>query len=60
MYRARNSALTGALIAVLSIPGITAAPISHWWASAGQNLFNTHSQLGERQISVDNVDLLEL
>jgi polyvinyl alcohol dehydrogenase (cytochrome) len=51
---------TGVLIAVLSMASIAAAPISKWWTSAGQNLFNTHSQPGESQISVDNVDLLEL
>jgi polyvinyl alcohol dehydrogenase (cytochrome) len=58
--RAKNWVPTGVLIGVLSIAGIAAAPVSQWWTSAGQNLFNTHSQPGESQISVDNVDLLEL
>jgi polyvinyl alcohol dehydrogenase (cytochrome) len=57
--RSRNPA-RAALIAVLVAAGLGAAPLTTWWTSAGQNLFNTHSQPREDQISVENVDLLTL
>jgi polyvinyl alcohol dehydrogenase (cytochrome) len=49
-----------ALLAVLVVGALGAAPLTTWWTSAGQNLFNTHSQPLEDQISADNVDLLTL
>jgi polyvinyl alcohol dehydrogenase (cytochrome) len=51
--------LAGVLAAALLIAGVYAAPITTWWTVAGQNLFNTHSQPAEDQISASNVDLLQ-
>src|SRR5687768_4256778 len=48
------------LAAALALAGIAAAPLTTWWTSAGQNLFNTHSQPAEDQISPENVDLLQM
>src|SRR5262245_46128989 len=52
--------LRAALLAVLVVGGLGAAPLTTWWTSAGHNLFNTHSQPRETQLSTDNVDLLTL
>jgi polyvinyl alcohol dehydrogenase (cytochrome) len=43
---------------VLVIAAATAAQNSTWWPVAGQNLFNTHSQPAEDQISPGNVATL--
>ena len=50
--------LIGISSAALTIAAIAAPPITTWWPVAGQNLFNTHSQPAEDQISPANADLL--
>ena len=44
--------------AILMITGATTAQNTTWWPFAGQNLFNTHSQPAEDQISPANVSTL--
>ena len=46
------------MIAVLMIAAVTTAQNTAWWPFAGQNLFNTHSQPAEDQISAANVATL--
>ena len=55
-----RAVLKGAMFVIVAVAALGAGPISQWWTSAGQNLFNTHSQPAEDQISIDNVDLLTL
>ncbi len=52
--------LSAVAIAALVIAAAAAAPITTWWPVAGQNLFNTHSQTSEDQISPANADTLRL
>ena len=44
-----------AIVLVVIAVGVTTAQKTTWWPLAGQNLFNTHSQPGEDQISPANV-----
>ena len=44
--------------AILMITAVTTAQNTAWWPFAGQNLFNTHSQPAEDQISPANVATL--
>src|SRR5688572_7677889 len=46
------------VVAVLMIAAVTTAQSTTWWPFAGQNLFNTHSQPAEDQISPANVATL--
>jgi polyvinyl alcohol dehydrogenase (cytochrome) len=46
------------IAAVLTIGSATLAQNTAWWPFAGQNLFNTHSQSAEDQISPANVATL--
>src|SRR5687767_2993992 len=46
------------VVAVLMIAAVTTAQNTTWWPFAGQNLFNTHSQPAEDQISPANVATL--
>ncbi len=46
------------LVGVLVIATVTTAQNTTWWPFAGQNLFNTHSQPGEDQISAANAATL--
>ena len=43
------------IVSVLTIAVVTTAQSTAWWPFAGQNLFNTHSQNAEDQISAANV-----
>src|SRR5262245_36748314 len=49
---------SAAFVAALMVGAATADPLTTWWPFAGQNLFNTHSQSDEDQISPENVDSL--
>lgn len=59
LTRSRNSrfAITFA-IAVLTIAAVATAQNDSWWPVAGHNLFNTHSQPAEDQISAENAGAL--
>lgn len=46
------------VVAALMIAGVTTAQDTTWWPVAGQNLFNTHSQPFEDQISPANAATL--
>jgi polyvinyl alcohol dehydrogenase (cytochrome) len=45
-------------VAVLMIAAVTSAQNTGWWVVAGHNLFNTHSQPAEDQISPENAATL--
>jgi hypothetical protein len=45
-------------VAVVVIAAVATAQNTAWWPVAGQNLFNTHSQPSEDQISPENVGAL--
>ena len=46
------------VVAILTIAAATTAQNQRWWPVAGQNLFNTHSQPSEDQISPANAATL--
>ena len=48
----------GVIVAVLMISTATTAQNVTWWPVSGHNLFNTHSQPSEDQISPENVATL--